>query len=42
MAQPQQRRAPAAQGDEIPAWIDKAIIGIVFAIIAIIWLRFFA
>ena len=23
------------------AWIDKAIIGVVFAIIAILWLRFF-
>jgi ubiquitin-conjugating enzyme E2 J1 len=41
MAQAQQRRAPAAQVGDIPAWIDKAIIGIVFAIIAIIWLRFF-
>ena len=41
MAQPQQRRAPAAEVGDIPAWIDKAIIGIVFAIIAIIWLRFF-
>lgn len=39
--QAHQRRAPVAQGDDIPAWIDKAIIGIVFAIIAIIWLRFF-
>jgi ubiquitin-conjugating enzyme E2 J1 len=37
----QAQRAPAAHGDDIPAWIDKAIIGIVFAIIAIIWLRFF-
>ena len=41
IAQVQQRRAPAAQVGDIPAWIDKAIIGIVFAIIAIIWLRFF-
>lgn len=41
VTQAQQRRAPVAQGDDIPAWIDKAIIGIVFAIIAIIWLRFF-
>lgn len=41
MAQAQQRRVPVAQGDDIPAWIDKAIIAIVFAIIAIIWLRFF-
>lgn len=37
----QQRRAPAAHEEDIPAWIDKAIIGIVFAIIAILWLRFF-
>lgn len=37
----QQRRAPAAHQEDIPAWIDKAIIGVVFAIIAILWLRFF-
>ena len=37
----QQRRAPVAQQEDIPAWIDKAIIGVVFAIIAILWLRFF-
>lgn len=36
-----QRRAPLAHEEDIPAWIDKAIIGIVFAIIAILWLRFF-
>jgi len=39
--QVQQRRAPVAHQDDIPAWIDKAIIGLVFAIIAILWLRFF-
>ncbi|KAM0700545.1 hypothetical protein Q7P35_012266 [Cladosporium inversicolor] len=39
--QVQQRRAPVAHQEDIPAWIDKAIIGIVFAIIAILWLRFF-
>lgn len=39
--QVQQRRAPTAHEEDIPAWIDKAIIGIVFAIIAILWLRFF-
>jgi ubiquitin-conjugating enzyme E2 J1 len=39
--QVQQRRAPAAQEEGLPAWIDRAIIGIVFAIIAILWLRFF-
>lgn len=37
----QQRQAPVRQQEDIPAWIDKAIIGIVFAIIAILWLRFF-
>ena len=37
----QQRRAPVAHQEAIPAWIDKAIIGVVFAIIAILWLRFF-
>jgi len=41
IVQTQQRHAPVAQVDDIPAWIDKAIIGIVFAIIAIIWLKFF-
>jgi ubiquitin-conjugating enzyme E2 J1 len=40
-AQVQQRRAPVAHQEDIPAWIDKAIIGVVFAIIAILWLRFF-
>jgi ubiquitin-conjugating enzyme E2 J1 len=40
--QAQQGRAPVAHQDEIPAWIDKAIAGVVFAIIAILWLRFFA
>jgi ubiquitin-conjugating enzyme E2 J1 len=39
--QVQQRRAPVAHQDDIPAWIDKAIIGVVFAILAILWLRFF-
>ena len=39
--QVQQRRAPVAHQDDIPAWIDKAIIGVVFAIIAILFLRFF-
>lgn len=39
--QVQQRRAPVAQQEDIPAWIDKAIIGVVFAIIAILFLRFF-
>ena len=39
--QVQQRRVPVAHQEDIPAWIDKAIIGIVFAIIAILWLRFF-
>ncbi|KAM0722737.1 hypothetical protein Q7P37_002178 [Cladosporium fusiforme] len=39
--QVQQRRAPAAQVEEIPAWIDKAIIGLIFAIGTIVWLRFF-
>lgn len=39
--QVQQRRAPVAHQEDIPAWIDKAIIGVVFAIIAILWLRFF-
>jgi ubiquitin-conjugating enzyme E2 J1 len=39
--QAQQRRAPVAHQEDIPAWIDKAIIGVVFAIIAILWLRFF-
>lgn len=38
--QVQQRRPQTAQQEDIPAWIDKAIIGIVFAIIAILWLRF--
>jgi ubiquitin-conjugating enzyme E2 J1 len=37
----QQRRAPTAQEEGLPAWIDRAIIGIVFAILAILWLRFF-
>lgn len=37
----QQRRAPVAQQEDIPAWIDKAIIGIIFAIFAILFLRFF-
>jgi ubiquitin-conjugating enzyme E2 J1 len=41
VVQTQQRRAPAAQEDGLPAWIDRAIIGIVFAILAILWLRFF-
>jgi ubiquitin-conjugating enzyme E2 J1 len=39
--QVQLRRAPVAHQEDIPAWIDKAIIGVVFAIIAILWLRFF-
>lgn len=40
--QVQQRRpAAAAQVEEIPAWIDKAIIGFVFAIGTVLWLRFF-
>ena len=39
--QVQQRRAPVAHQEDVPAWIDKAIIGVVFAIIAILWLRFF-
>lgn len=39
-AQVQQRRPPTAQVEDIPVWIDKAIIGILFAIVAIIWLRF--
>jgi ubiquitin-conjugating enzyme E2 J1 len=40
--QVQQARAPVAHQDDIPAWIDKAIAGVVFAIIAILWLRFYA
>jgi len=39
--QVQQRPVPVAQQEDIPAWIDKAIIGVVFAIIAILFLRFF-
>ena len=39
--QVQQGRAPVAHQDEIPVWIDKAIIGVVFAILAVLWLRFF-
>lgn len=39
--QVQQRRVPVVHQEDIPAWIDKAIIGVVFAIIAILWLRFF-
>lgn len=39
--QTQRRPAGPAREEDIPAWIDKAIIGIVFAIGAIIWLRFF-
>lgn len=38
---PAQRGPAQAAQEDIPAWIDKAIIGIVFAIIAILWLRFF-
>jgi ubiquitin-conjugating enzyme E2 J1 len=41
VAQVQQRRAPVANEEDIPAWIDKAIIGVVFAIVAILWLRFY-
>lgn len=40
-AQIQQRRAPVTQQEDIPAWIDKAIVGIIFAIFAILFLRFF-
>lgn len=39
-AQVQQRRPPTAQVEDIPVWIDKAIIGILFAIVAIVWIRF--
>lgn len=36
-----QQRPAAPVQEEIPAWIDEAIIGIVFAIGTIVWLRFF-
>lgn len=37
----QQRRPAVAPAEEVPVWIDKAIVGVVFAILAIVWLRFF-
>lgn len=39
--QMQQRRPAVAPVEDVPVWIDKAIVGVVLAILAVVWLRFF-
>ncbi|KAK5136957.1 hypothetical protein LTR08_001464 [Meristemomyces frigidus] len=40
--QAQAARAPLPQGEGIPGWIDKAIYGVVIALMVLIWRRFLA